>query len=250
MTMVTEEQHLFATYPWDTVPFEVNPKIAYDKLLDILLLIPGCLSVVNQIKGIYSLDITEAHELRIKLESSVSTLLRRLQEWWWEYAEEHASHGRDANSFGEPQSSSTSNEPYYPNAFAAACTASYHAAMIVLYAMHTFCSYEAHTYEAQIEWHSSRILVSCSYMMMNRTSSAGTVMMVFPLKSMCRCSQNQLQKQAAFEILGKWGEKKGIHGICSQAAPFFDVPIISPSTFGSFTPQYLHDEHEHEQPII
>lgn len=235
--MTTEEQHLFATHPWNTVPFEVNPKVAYDKLLDLLLLIPSCLSFLNRTIRTWGLDITKDQDMRLELESLVSSILRRLQEWWQEYAEEHASHGRDANSFGEPQPSSVSTEPYYPNSFDAACTAQYHAATMVLCALLTFCSYGTQTYEAQIEWHSSRILASCSYMMMNRTSSAGTIMMVYPLKIMCRCSLNQLQRRTAFEILGRWGQKKGIHGICSQAAPLLDTPIISPSIVESFLPQ-------------
>lgn len=242
MTVATEEQHTFALPPWTTVPFGVHPKITYDKLLDILLLIPGCSSIKNRIQRLSSLDKSEEQKLRLELDLSASSLLQRLRNWWQEYADEQAKSGRDANSFGKLQPISMSNVPYFPDDFAAACTASYHTANIMLYSLLASCSGEASVHDAQIEWHSSHILESCSYMMANQTSSAGTVMMLFPLKIMWRSARNELQRQAAFEILEMWGRKKGIPAITTQLAPLYDIPIISASTISSHIPQYLHEE--------
>jgi hypothetical protein len=233
MTMATEEQHQFALQPWTTVPFAVYPKTAYDKLIDILLLIPGCMSLENQLEHLSDLHSIEDHKLRIQLELSASSLLSRLQDWWKEYVLEQASLGRDANLFGGPEPFSMLSKPYFPDAFAASCTASYHASIILLYGLLTFCSGEADAYETQIGWHSGQILGSCTYLMANHTSSASTVAMVFPLKIMCRFSRNELQRQAAYEVLSMWGQKKGIKGICMQAAPLHDIPIITTSTIGN-----------------
>jgi hypothetical protein len=243
MSMATEEQHSFATHPWDTVPFEVYPKMTYDRLFDILFLIPGCVSLDNRIKQTSGAEIIEKERLRLELLSISSTLLKRLQGWWQEdYVEEQAALGADANSFGEPDPFSASSEPYFPNAFAAACTASYHAANIVLYTIFALYDGASYTCEAEIEWHSRRILASCSYMIANRAPSSGTVMMVFPLKIMWRCCHNPQYTRAAFEILEKWGEKKGILGICTQAAPRFEIPIISPSTTRDLIPESFDGE--------
>lgn len=237
MTMTTEEQHPFATHPWDTVPFEVYPKLTYDRLLDILFLIPRCLSLDSRIKKIRGADIIEEKKLRLELVSICATLLRRLQGWWQgDYVQEQAALGRDANSFGDPDPVSTSPDPYFPNAFAAASTASYHAGKIVLYTFLTLYDGETYMCQPEIEWHSRRILASCSYMIRNQVPSSGTIMMVYPLKIMWRCCRDPLYTHAAFEILENWGAKKGILGICTQAAPRFEIPIISPSTIGNLIP--------------
>ena len=238
--MATEEKHHFSRQPWTTVPFEVHPKTAYDRLLDILLLIPGCLSLENQIESTSDLHSLEDQKLRLDLELSALSLLGCLQDWWHEYVREHTGRGRDANLFGGPEPFSMSIEPYFPDAFAATCTALYHASVIILYALLTFCSGEADVYDPQIAWHSGQILGSCTYLMANRFSSASTVMMVFPLKIMCRSSRNELQRQEAYEILELWGQSKGIQGIRTQAAPLYDIPMmITPSTIGSQIPQYI-----------
>ena len=240
MTMATEEQHHFALPPWTTLPFQVHPKTSYDKLLDILLLIPGCLSLKNQIDLISDIDGFKYQNMRYKLELSASSLLTRLQDWWQEYAPDQARPGRYANLFG-PDPFLTPSEPSLPDAFAAACTASYHASVIMIYALRTFCSSKADAYDPQIGWHSGQILRSCAYLIANRSSSAMTVMMVFPLKIMCRFSRNELQRQEAYEILEMWGQKKGIQGICTQAAPFYNIPIITTSTIGGQIPYYIHE---------
>lgn len=219
--MSTGKQHAFATPPWTTVPFELNPKTTFDRLLDILLLIPGCLSFQNEIRHIFTLDTPEGHKLRLELELMVSGLLDRLQDWWQEYIEEVAAttggllYGLGAMDAAE------SERPYFPDAFAAACTATYHAGNIALKAILASTLSHPRGYDSQIGLHANLILASSSYLIANSSSSAGTVMMVFPLKTICHSGRNELQRQSAFELLEMWGGKSGIQGICANAAPLY-----------------------------
>lgn len=240
--MTTEEPHEFALPPWDTVPYEIHPKQSYDKLLDILLLIPGCMSLQNKIRAIIGLNFPEELEMRLELESLSLSYSQRLDHWWGEYAQEQARLGRNAHKFGDVQASYIlGSGPYYPDAFAAACTASYHAAHIIICTLLEFCSGQTIKYDAKVEYHSNHILASSLYLITNRSPSSGTLMMVFPLKIICRCSHSQQHVQLAFETLERLGHKKGLTGICTQSAPLFKIPLVLAPTMGSSATKYPYD---------
>lgn len=192
--------------------------------MDILLLLPSCLALEDQINHITGLDSTAEQNLLLELELLAFSLQKRLDDWWLEYVDVQSRNGESAGLFGQPQHTSTTREPYFPDASSSATTSSYHAARIILYTILLFCSGEESAYDTEIELHSGLILASCSYMIAKSTSSAGTLMMVFPLKIMCLSSRNKLQKQAAFDILAQWGEKKGTLGICTQASTLYGLP--------------------------
>lgn len=228
--MTTEKQHIFATYPWSTVPFAIHPKTINDRLIDILLLIPGCLSIYNQITSTSGLDIQHEPTLRLELEFRASSQLECLHDWWQEYADGVAiQSGKDASllyGLGGETHPSKPNEPYFADAFTAACAASYHAANIILYSMLSFTSSQPYYYGSAIESHTSEILAACSYMIAHGSCSAGTLMMVFPLKIVCHWALEEPARQSAFEFLELWGRMKGVEGICTQAAPLYEIPAM------------------------
>jgi hypothetical protein len=244
--MTMEEPHVFATHPWTTVPFEVHPKTVYDRIVDILLLIPGCLLLYKQINQVSGLDIMQEHKLRLELELTATSLMQRIRDWWEELVEFTARQtGKDTillYGLGGPKNPSRSNEPYFLDAFTACITASYHTGNIMLYALLSFASSQTHIYDSEIESHASQILLSVEYLIKSSSCTAGTLMMVFPLKIMCHCCQNEFQKQYAFEILEMWGQKKGIDGICTQAAPLYDIPKISVTGTEVCLTDCLHDK--------
>jgi hypothetical protein len=230
-TMGTEEQNIFATRPWCTIPFAVHPKTVTDRLVDILLLIPGCLSLYNQINYISGLDIQKEQRIRLQLELEATSQLQDLHAWWEEYTEgEDKQGGKEPSSLyglGGRKDPCGPNDPYFRDAFTAACTASYHAANVILYSMLSFTSSQPHSYDPFIESHTSYILAAASYLMTNSSYGATTLVMAFPLKIVWRWALVELERQSAYEILQLWGQKKGFSRICTQADPMYEIPTIS-----------------------
>lgn len=226
--------HVFATDPWSTVPFALHPKKVTDKLIDILLLIPGCLSLCNQLYGCSGLNIELGQEMQLELESRASTLLQRLHIWWLEYIKDIARRsGKEASllyGLGGGKCPSKPKEPYYLDTFTAACTASYHAAKIVLYSMVSFTSSQPQCYDSYIESHTGEVLAAATYVIRNDSSVVGTLMIISPLKIVCRWALDDLERQSALKTLELWGNNKGINGLYTQAFPLYRIPIISART--------------------
>ena len=224
--MFTEEPHIFATHTWRTVPFAVHPKTVIDRLVDILLSIPGCLLLYNQIDSKFSL---EDQTIRLELMSAASSQLQRLDNWWQEFAESVAGQSEEYKSLQHPPKeaadSSSSRESFPQDAFIAACTALYHSVNIVLYSLLLYASFQACPYASAIRSRTGLVLSIASHLIAHGSSSAGRLMMVFPLKVVCRWALDDIARQSAVSMLKQWGEQNGIDGICTKAAPQLNRPL-------------------------
>jgi hypothetical protein len=161
--------------------------------------------------------------IRLKLESEATSQLQGLHTWWQGYIEGEAKQGgKDASllyGLGGAKDPCKPNDPYFPDAFTAACTASYHAANVILYSILSFTSLQLHSYDCLIELNSSYILAAASYLTTSGSYGAATLVMVFPLKVVWRWALIELERQFAFKTLQLWGQKKGLGRICTQADP-------------------------------
>src|SRR6266480_4593992 len=79
---------IFASDPWNSIPFSLHPKSMLDKLVDILLQLPDCLARRNQWRTLRVQNPHESEAIRTELKTRVLLLVSRLDDWWRQYEEE------------------------------------------------------------------------------------------------------------------------------------------------------------------
>ncbi|KAH0543888.1 hypothetical protein FGG08_001789 [Glutinoglossum americanum] len=231
ITVTTEVPSIFASDPWNSVPFSLHPKSILDKLVDILLRLPDCLARRNQMRALRVPNPRESEAIRTELETRVLLLVSRLDGWWQQYEEEAV--GEDGEGWLYRQTPSqehleaSEEGQYSPKAITyrststAAILSLYHAANIIAYRLLSVVSLLSRVYEWRIVSHADYVLSSAGFQSSGGSSGYDVLLMVFPLKVVCLLTENEQQRRCAQEMLEQLGQKRGLDGICRRATPVY-----------------------------
>lgn len=226
---------MFSTKSWLEVPFLKHPKTINDKLIDILLLLPGCMSRYKNLSGSYAEDKLSEENEREEVESNALAILSQLKEWWCEYTE-IADEDYEKDDLSEYQHMTCQprislhggieiENKYHDNnrniGFKPTFAASYHAASMIIYSILALAS-SANTpqktefYESFLTLHAAQILSTAAALMAGVSVSDTNLVMVFPLKTVYSRAVQAGQRMFARELLSAWGRKRALEGICDS----------------------------------
>ncbi|KAH0548214.1 hypothetical protein GP486_008070 [Trichoglossum hirsutum] len=223
ITVTTEAPSVFASDPWISIPFSLYPKSTLDKLIDILLQLPGCLARRNQMKALKVQNPHESEVIRVELKRRVLSLVSRLDEWLRQHEEELVEVGSESwqkhsEAGEENQDSLKATVPSSPSVVP--INSLYHAANILAYRLLTVIS-SSHLYEWRITSHGNCVVSLAGNQSFNDSGGHGSLLMVFPLKVVCRLTRDEEQRNRAREMLEQLGRERGLDGICRRAAPTY-----------------------------
>lgn len=163
------------------------------------------------------------------VEVKAQTLISWLARYWAQCADT-ISFGYDYSRFIELSGFRTDAQEwiitetrtaYFEDTFAATNVALYDAAIILANSL----AWEAtpgdpEVNKQRIVIHCASILSVVAYHESRGTGSGGSVSMVFPMKIVCQATPSNHQRQQAEAALLRWGQSRGVVGICkSRAAP-------------------------------
>ena len=218
VTATTEKPSIFASDSWITIPFSVYPKSTFDKLVDILLQLPGCSASLNQMKALEIQNPRKSESIKTELRERVMLLVSRLDDWWQEYEEGSFSENDKGSIFQEIPSHKHSGAAH-SNISTSPMTSLYHSANILAYRLLSLVSPPLNLYEQAIMSHSDHVLSAAKSL--NSAGGQGALLMVFPLKVLCAVARDEQQKALGLEALEQLGKKRGLDGICKRATPVY-----------------------------
>ena len=234
MGMTLDRPSIFASDEWCTVPYLQQGKGLHDKLGDILLQFPRIYAARNSMRAQQAQDRVSGR-LGYNLEAEAQDLIARLQTYWQEFGNVIYP-GYDYSSFVESTNFETESSDWiikptvqitYHDPFLATSVAMYDAATVLANAL-VLESVVGSTelYEQRIVIHCASILQAVAYHESRGPNSGGSIQMVFPLKVVCRVTPSDNQRRQAQVALRRWGERRGVDGICD--------PLVIPKREGIY----------------
>ena len=222
MGMTYAQPSIFASDEWCTVPYLQEGKQPLDKIVDILLQFPRLYAACNKMRTRRAQDRL-SDPPGYNVETQAQNLIARLQTYWQEWGN-LISPGYDYSSFAERSNFETDSLDWiiettvpitYRDPFVATSVAMYDAAIVLANSL-AWQSGAGSTelYKQRIVLHCASILQAAAFHESLGPNSGGSIQMVFPLKVICRVTPSNDQRQQAQIALGRWGEKRGVDGIC------------------------------------
>lgn len=216
----------FASEDWCRIPFKTNGKTPFDKIVDILLQIPGTQVLRQKMGSLRKSNESCSEPLRKTLEDQASQLLSRLARFWQENSEvinASYNHGRffEASGFehdAEDWVIEESKPGHFYDTFAATNIALYDATCVLTNALAVEAmpiSVSTKPYKRKIAIHCASILSIAACLESKGPSSGGSLIMVFPIKTVCRATPCYSQRKQATDALERWGASRGIDGLCT-----------------------------------
>lgn len=212
-----------ATDIWLTRPFSKYPKSQFDKLVDILTIIPGYLSLINKER---LSDGLASPSTRLYLQSRLLALGAALQEW--RKSDQIGLCLKELTSLSPREIMSDHSSTYarteglisppYLDPFKVEISALYDSGCILvakaLQEISDPCL--SATYEDSIISSSASILSSVAYIDYKNAwrNAGGPFRLVHPLKVVAKSSPSAQQTMYALDILSRWGESWGLSGMC------------------------------------
>ena len=223
MGMTYAQPSNFASEEWCTVPYLQQGKQPLDKVGDILLQFPRIYAARNNMRTQPAQE-RPSDQLRHNAETQAQELIARLQTYWQECGN-LITPGYDYSSFAERTNFESDSSDWvvettvpitYRNSFVASSVAMYDAATVLANAL-AWQSGAGFTklYKQRIVIHCASILQAVVYHESQGPNSGGSIQMVFPLKVICRVTPSNDQRRQAQLALRRWGEKRGVDGICN-----------------------------------
>lgn len=226
--MAENELHPFASPEWMTIPFQVHPKLIFDKLVDILFAVERCLSVASRL---ITSSADKAHQLKQKLNILIQDARLQIHQWQLEgllYA-----FGQDQQEQERPipilDAQLDASDPHhfmlpYTDIPSAALVTLYDTANIIVLRLLCLVSPTAVSYNSRIHHHAESIL--SAHAMTNAAPSAvpgrSSIMIVQQLKTVALWSPSSRQRAVAVEILeGQTSQNKGFADISSPSHEYF-----------------------------
>ena len=227
-SLIIDEPSILASELWCTVPFNENQKTPFDKLVDILLQLPSCLPIRNEMRKLRDSDPSTSECLRRYLGITAKHLLHRLEEFWLHHKDEIdpdydqrllrlGSHPAGDFQYWEPN-------PYmhpFKSCANAYFTSMYDAGMLIVLGFLGAASLVPNSYSQAAVMHGATILASASFCEVQGLFNGVSFSMVFPIKLVCLISPSEEQKVLAQIALLKWGFERGLADICKVAAPSY-----------------------------
>ena len=228
--MTLDEPSVFASEPWTTIPFSLHPKVPIDKLIDVLLQLPGCTPLFNNMTVSQGQDPWRSESIRVELFDRAQGILSQLDQFWTQHKLDidpyyhrrvHANFSlreEGSPSIGDTLGASSGGLPFR-DSFRATFTAMYDAANICALRYLSATSSAPEKYYQRMMAHAASILASVAYHEAQGPSSGGTFSMVFPVKIACLMSPSEEQRSSAREALFRWGSNRGVNDICTVCVP-------------------------------
>lgn len=220
---------VFASEVWTTIPFALHPKAPIDKLVDILLQLPGCTPLFNNITKPHDQASLALESAKVDLFNRAEPILLQLDDFWTEHKSDvDPDYDRRVHfnsSQGEEDFSSTEGILILPrgvpfrDTFAATFTALYDSANIIALIYASVASSTPEKYKQRILLHATSILASVAYHEAQGPSSGGSFAMIFPVKIVYFMSPSEVQRDSAREALFRWGANRGLNDLCTVCAP-------------------------------
>ena len=223
-----DEPSALASELWCTVPFNQNPKTPFDKLLDILLQLPSCLPIRNEMRKLRETDSSTSECLRRYLGITAKHLLRRLEVFWQQHKDgidpdydqriqRHDSHVASDLRCWEPN---LSMHPF-KSSVDAYFTSMYDVGQLIVLGFLGAASLVPSSYSQAAIMHGASILASAAFCETQGLFNGVSFSMVFPIKVVCLISPSEEQRTLAQIALLKWGSGRGLEDICKVAAPSY-----------------------------
>ena len=221
MGMTYAQPSIFALDEWCTLPYLQQGKQPLDKIVDILLQFPRIYAARNNMRTQRAQErFSDPPGYNV---AQAQDLIARLQTYWQECGN-LISPGYDYSSFAERTNFETVSSDWiiettvpitYRDPFVASSVAMYDAATVLANSL-AWQSGAGFTelYKQRIVVHCASILQAAVYHESQGPNSGGSIQMVFPLKVICRVTPSDDQRQQAQIALGRWGDKRGVDGIC------------------------------------
>ncbi|KAF2496716.1 hypothetical protein BU16DRAFT_560037 [Lophium mytilinum] len=223
VSMTLEEPSIFSTDMWNTIPFELQPPSEFDELVGLMLQIPSCLPLRNEMQRFRGTDPVASELYRTHLNSKAQHILLCLHQYWQQYQQYIDPNyerrlKRTSPLFGVDYSP-LHNHVIFQDSCSATYTAQYDSANIAALTYLTAASTVPGMYERQIAQHGDTVLASIAYHELLGSFSGGSFSMILPTKIVCMMSPFESQRSTAQEALRKWGARRGVRDICTVAAP-------------------------------
>ncbi|KAE9368866.1 hypothetical protein N431DRAFT_547735 [Stipitochalara longipes BDJ] len=234
-SLLADERSALSSELWCTVPFSNTPKTPFDTLVDILLQLPSCLPLRNEMrKNAYS-NPTKSGLLKRQLGIAANNLFSRLDEFWEDYKEDidpdydqrlqqiSCTSTFITEDWFTPHHLPCSHHFPFKSASDAYFTSMYDSGKLIvlgfLASISTGTSW--YNYNRDIVMHGTSVLASATYCETLGVFNGVNFSMVFPIKLVCLLSPSEEQREMAREVLLKWGEERGLLDTCQVAAPSY-----------------------------
>jgi hypothetical protein len=221
--MVLDKPSIFASEIWCTVPFELQPKSSLSRLLDILLQLPSCLPIRNEMRKLREQDPVASELLRQKLETAAQQILSRLKQFRkdeWPHIDsdngQRLKGDQDIVDRMPPHRTARSQ-----NAFSAYLKMMYDAGNIIVLGQLAAASLTPQEHQLKMISHGDSIISSVAYHDSLDTLTSISFSIIFPIKIVCLLSPLNLQRVMAQNLLLKLGTKRGLVELCVAAAPTY-----------------------------
>ncbi|KAL6874481.1 hypothetical protein HDV57DRAFT_231850 [Trichoderma longibrachiatum] len=228
--MAENELHAFASPEWTSIPFETQPKLIFDRLVDILFAAQRCLSAASRLIASKAEHIDL---IKYELDLVIQDARLQLRQWRSEalpYAARQD--GQQYQEISEPVADTrlaTSSDrlhfllPYSDVASAALVTL-YDAANIIVLRLLCLVSPEAASHNARIRQHSGSILSAHTMFQTTPGSVPGrsSIMLVQQLKTVALWSPSARQRALAVQMLrGQTTQNRGFADIAAPSNEYF-----------------------------
>jgi hypothetical protein len=235
--MIFNEPSLFSYPEWMTIPFIIQPRNAHQYLADILLAIPGCISLTGMtgsMSRFFSTPIPSRVDLR-PVQERTSQLLQDLTQW----ADENphltcvsagpmivtSDLGRAVNGAVLTNSGSPTLTMVLPDTFVALTAATYEAVRLILTLLqHKIFPRPAKSSQSPVDPLPSLIASATTYArsileivtFLESTHPVGFDFMrsVFPLVVVAILGPEAEEQNSALDMMERWGESRGVGGLC------------------------------------
>ncbi|KAF8848301.1 hypothetical protein BDZ45DRAFT_733024 [Acephala macrosclerotiorum] len=223
---LTEDQpSLLASVLWCTVPFHRIEKTPFDTLVDILLQLPSCLPVRNEMRKTRESHTATSESLRSHLHTAASHLSSRLDDFWKDNKDtiDPEYHQRLIQATVSPSEIEADGRQPIPFTSPAKAyfTSMYDAGKLITLSLLEAASLVPNSYSQGVVMHGASILSSAAYCETHGLFNRVSFSMVFPIKLVCLLSPSEMQRSLAQDALLKWGSERGLEDICKVAAPSY-----------------------------
>lgn len=196
--------------------------------MDVLLQLPTCLPIRNELRKLQQTNSTTSERLRRYLDTTAKHLLNRLDEFWQEHKDEIDLHYdqriQEIALHIISQQGALQPVPYFrkfkssPDAY---LTSMYDAGKLIVLGFLRAASLVPDSYIQSIVIHGASILASVAYCETQGLFNGVSFSMVLPIKLVCLISPCEEQRTLAQIALLKWGSGRALTGICGVAAPSY-----------------------------
>ena len=191
VAMTTNKTHVFASQPWLTIPFEKRLKSPIDELVDIILSLPSCLVLGEEISAQVSRNFSVAEE---RLRKYARDIISRLDYWQQQFCTEViAPEGRRQTSLHHTAEETLStpglifDDPgsrTYRDVYTAIFSAVYDTANLIAFSYLLLTSAPTDQHKHRIQFHAQSILLADAFIKSNASPAAirASSVMEFPLE--------------------------------------------------------------------